>query len=497
MPAPRHHMDGYGRHAAPAATGPDDRPPRETTLKIGREGRTLSVYPAEAGYELQPELDFLTYRALEPNVFFSARFLAPAMPRLEDRLVRLLVMRDASERRSRLRFLMPFSVERPGFAVGPSIMRAWSNSYGPIGTPLLDAEEAAATLDDLLEGLSTKALGLPQVLVLPDLRLDGATSALLRAVALSRNLPVAETLLEERPVLESALDGEAYLRQALSKNHLREMRRQWRHLESKGRLSYEVARQPAEIQERLEEFLALEASGWKGKRRSAMVSDRYRAAFAREAVTSLAEVDAVRIHTLDLDGAAIASMIVFVLSGEAYTWKTAFDEDFAGYSPGKLLMMRLTEWHLDDANILRSDSCAAPNHPIMSRLWQERMRMGTLVIGLDPRRDREVRQVSAQMHLYQNTRNLARKLREKVRSIARQRRLHGLNARPSHAFFPACFRPFRRLLLRRAVAIRGGRSCRWWSSAGCRRRRPPSDIRAPTGAPLPSRRSPPRAHCRR
>ena len=422
MSAPRHHAEGYGRYPAPTADNPQEKPARETTLKIGRERRTLSIYPAEAGYELQHELDFLTNRALEPNPFFSARFLAPAMPRLEDRSIRLLVMRDVSEKRSRLRFLMPFSVERPAFAVGPAIMRAWANPYGPIGTPLLDAEEAAGTLDDLLEGLSAKDLDLPPVLVLPDLRLDGATAGLLRAIAVSRSLPVAEALPQERPVLESHLDGEAYLERALSKNHLREMRRQWRGLESNGRLSYEVARQPSAIHERLEEFLALEATGWKGRRRSAMVSDRYRAAFAREAVTNLAEVDAVRIHTLDLDGAAIASMIVFVLSGEAYTWKTAFDENFARYSPGKLLMMRLTEWHLDDANIVRSDSCAAPNHPIMSRLWQERMRVGTLVVGLDPRRDREVRQVSAQLHLYQNTRNLARKLRDKVRSISRQRR---------------------------------------------------------------------------
>ena len=33
-----------------------------------------------------------------------------------------------------------------------------------------------------------------------------------------------------------------------------------------------------------------------------MVLDRYRAAFAREAITNLAEADSVRIHTLDLDG---------------------------------------------------------------------------------------------------------------------------------------------------------------------------------------------------
>ncbi len=164
----------------------------------------------------------------------------------------------------------------------------------------------------------------------------------------------------------------------------------------------------------MEEFLALEASGWKGQKRSAMVMDRLRSAFAREAITNLAEVDAVRIHTLDLDGRAIASMVVFIMAGEAYTWKTAYDERYARFSPGKLLMADLTEWHLDDANIQRTDSCAVPDHPIMSRFWREREEMGTLVIGLRPNADRDVRQAAAQLHMYRNTRNIARILRDKI-----------------------------------------------------------------------------------
>ncbi len=64
-----------------------------------------------------------------------------------------------------------------------------------------------------------------------------------------------------------------------------------------------------------------------------MVMDRFRAAFAREAITNLAEADAVRIHTLDFNGSAIASLIVLLMGGEAYTWKTAFNENFARYSP--------------------------------------------------------------------------------------------------------------------------------------------------------------------
>lgn len=396
-----------------------ERPIAEQEIEWGPAGRHLAIYNARAGYGLQEELDFLTNRAIEPNIFFSARFLAPAMPRLEDRLVRLLLIRDENESRSRMRLLLPFSVEKPGFSMGPSIIRVWANPFGPLGTPLVDAEGASGTLDNMLEGLARPGLALPDVIVFPDMRLDGDVASLLRAVAIGRGLTVTETGHHSRPMLESRLDAQDYLAKAISSHHRRDIERQWRRLSESGDLAYSVARQPREVRFQLEEFLTLEDSGWKGRRRTAMVADRYRAAFAREAVNSLAETDSVRIHALTLNGETIASMIVFISAGEAYTWKTAYDEDYAGYSPGKLLMHRLTEWHLDDVNILRTDSCAAPDHPVMSRFWTESAAMGTMVIGLKPNRDRDVRQVAAQLHIYQNTRNLARRLREKIRGLAK------------------------------------------------------------------------------
>lgn len=397
------------------------RPPSEIRIDVGRPGRQLCIYPARAGYELQTELDFLSNRAMEPNVFYTGRFLAPAMPRLEDRLVRLLLIRDEDEQRSRMRLLMPFSVEKPGFAVGPSIMRVWAHPFGPVGTPLVDAEGAAETLDDMLEALGGARSELPRVLVMPDMHLSGPVSELLRVVAIARGLPIAVTGEMERPMLQARIDGAAYLAETVSKSHLREMRRQWRLLGERGKLEYKVVRHPRDIRNGLETFLALEASGWKGRQKSAMVTDRYRAAFAREAVNNLAETDNVRIHTLELDGQVIATLVVFVIGGEAYTWKTAFDEAFAAHSPGKLLFQRLTEQHLDDPNIARTDSCAVPDHPIVSRMWAERSTMATLIIGLTPNADRDVRQVAAQLHLYRNTRNFARIMRERLRAVARRK----------------------------------------------------------------------------
>ncbi|MEQ9572033.1 MAG: GNAT family N-acetyltransferase [Nitratireductor sp.] len=379
--------------------------------------RRLAVYPASAGFDLVDELDFLCVRTVEPNIFFNPRFLAPAMPRLEDREVRLAVIRDGDRDKNRLRLLVPFSVEKPAVPLGVPAMRTWSSPFGPLGTPLVDRDDPVGVLEDFFSMLGRKHLNLPRVLILPDLRMDGPVARLIRTAAMGLDLPVVTTSHSMRPFLDSDLDGETYLRTSLKSHHVREFRRLKRRLAETGDLVYSVARQPDEIRNALETFLALEASGWKGRERTAMVIDRYRAAFAREAINRLAQRDLCRIHTLSLDGVAIASLIVFVEAGQAYTWKTAYDENHAAFSPGTLLMIEVTRQHLDDPNIEATDSCAVPDHPIMSRLWSERREMGTMVVGLAPDTDRLTRQAAGQIHLHRETRNLARILRRRIKGL--------------------------------------------------------------------------------
>mgnify|MGYP003549875234 CR=1 FL=1 len=148
-----------------------------------------------------------------------------------------------------------------------------------------------------------------------------------------------------------------------------------------------------------------------------MAIDRFRAAFAREALYCLAERDMCRIHTLDLNGKAVASLVVMRETGVAYTWKTAYDESFSRFSPGALLMIDVTKRLLDDPNIERADSLAVPDHPVMTRLWKERETMETLLIGLNPGADRAVRQAASQIALYRKTQNVARLVRNRIRDM--------------------------------------------------------------------------------
>lgn len=394
---------------------------RYEALATDRPLRRLAVYAAQAGFDLVDELDHLATRTIESNIFFNPRFLAPAMPRLEDREVRLAVIRDGDEERSRLRFLAPFSIERPAVPLGVPVIRLWSSQFGPLGTPLVDRDDPAGVIEDFLSMMARPHLRFPKVLVLPDLRLDGPVAGMLRTVVEMRDLPIETVDQVERPYLASDLDGDAYFKQALGSHHLREFRRLRRRLADRGDLQYRIARQPEEVRLALETFLALEAAGWKGRSRSAMAVDRFQAAFAREAVNRLAEEGLCRIHTLELDGKTIASLVVFVENGIGYTWKTAYDESLAAFSPGTLLMMDVTRTHLDDPNIQATDSCAIPDHPVMSRIWSERAPLGTVLVGLTPDADRAVRQATQQLHFYRESRNMARLMRDKLKRLIRKK----------------------------------------------------------------------------
>ncbi|TKT75238.1 GNAT family N-acetyltransferase [Aquamicrobium sp. LC103] len=384
-------------------------------IETARPPRRLAIYPASAGFDLVEELDFLCARSIEPNIFFNPRFLAPAMPRLEDREVHLAVIRDEDDFRSRLRLLLPFSIEKPAVPLGVTVMRAWSNPFGPLGTPLVDRDDPADVIEDFFGMLARPHLKLPKVFVMPDVRVDGSFAGMLRSLAASRNLPLTVTGEAARPFLESELAGDDYLKAALRPHHFREFRRQKRRLADLGALEYRIARQPEEIRLGIEDFLALETSGWKGRKRTAMAIDRYHAAFVREAAHRMAEQDLCRVHSLILDGRTIAVLVVFVEAGVAYTWKTAYDEDYAAFSPGTLLMVETTKTHLEDPNIDATDSCAIPDHPVMSRLWSERRTFCTFVVGLTPDADRATQQAAVQIHLYEETRNMARQLRKRLR----------------------------------------------------------------------------------
>ncbi|WP_062111469.1 GNAT family N-acetyltransferase [Aureimonas sp. AU40] len=390
---------------------------RETTDAVRLEGsRWISLYEPHAAFSLVDELQHLSRRAIEPNLFFEPRFLVPAMPRLDDKAVRLIVARDEAEGRSRLRFFMPFSVEAMASFGRRKVVRTWTHPFGRLGVPPLDTDDPDATAASLFDALRSPAKGLPPLLVLPDLPLEGPLARLLMRTALSRGLSMALSDRSSRAVLDASTgDPDTYLRRVLGPKRHRDHGRRLRLLKAQGALGFEAAGDERSVREAFEDFLYLEAAGWKGRAGSALLQDRHRAAFAREAVNGLAAQGGARVYSLRLNGEAIGSLVVLLSNGRGVAWKTAYDERFAKARPGALVAALATEAMIADPAIGFVDSCAVPDHGILNPLWPGRMEMGTLVVALDPAANGTVPTIAADLERHR------RRLRQRWQRRARLR----------------------------------------------------------------------------
>jgi len=144
----------------------------------------------------------------------------------------------------------------------------------------------------------------------------------------------------------------------------------------------DTAMLPPAIASGLADFLALEARGWKGRAGTAALDHGAIRRFVERAVTGLAGESKARIDRLRIGERTIATIVTLRSGATAWTWKIAYDEAFARFSPGVQLMMDLTESLLPDASLARVDSCAAPEHPMIDHLWRERLALADRLIGV-------------------------------------------------------------------------------------------------------------------
>lgn len=344
----------------------------------------------------------------EQNIFNHPAFLSPALEYFGADNCGLIHFETAQSS-----LLMPFQVKKAGLGFRKTLC-SWSNIYATQSTPLISDYAVTETFERFINALCAPEHRLPDTLLLPDVNLSGPFVKRVHEVALGMNLPLQIIRQEERPVLLSGPDPESYLTKAIGKNHLRDYRRLWRRLSETGTLNYRIVSDQTAVLEAFETFLALEAAGWKGKRGTAFLSKQRDADFACQAIRNLAEHNLVHIHTLMLDDRVMASLVVFIENDQAWTWKTAYDENLKAFSPGVLLMIEVLKNHLETPALRMTDSCAIPEHPVMSRLFHERQSFGTIILGLTDRSQASVDQITRQLNRYDRLRASLRTLSARV-----------------------------------------------------------------------------------
>ena len=176
----------------------------------------------------------------------------------------------------------------------------------------------------------------------------------------------------ERAWLRAGASYEDHLADALRGKKRKELRRQRARLEEAGALSEAVEEGAAGLDGWTDEFLVLEAEGWKGEAGTAMARREAEAAFLRGMLAGAAAVGALRRFSLRLDGRPVA-LVIGLASGDhgLYTYKIAHDPALSRYSPGVMAMLLVTRHVLGNGHAF-ADSCAAEGHPMIDSLWRDR-----------------------------------------------------------------------------------------------------------------------------
>jgi hypothetical protein len=192
----------------------------------------------------------------------------------------------------------------------------------------------------------------------------------------------------------------------------KKLRQDWNRLSAVGTVDVVNDRTPQGAAQAFETFLALEKASWKGAQGTALLSQPNDAAFVRQLLQNLAAGRNASVALLQVNGEAIAAQVLMYCGTTAYTWKTAFSADYGKYSPGALLIDKVTEELLSGPDIDAINSCAA-EASFMSQLWAGRRTMVDMLVDVGPGKSFGYRLEAGRQLSYRRLRDLRDWLRSR------------------------------------------------------------------------------------
>jgi CelD/BcsL family acetyltransferase involved in cellulose biosynthesis len=322
----------------------------------------------------------LAARALVPNVFYEPAFALAAAPVFGD--VGAVLVWSGTAPRKLLGFF-PARIETRRYGFSLPVLVGWTHAFAPFSVPLVEREAAEPVIAAWLAHVAGND-ALPGLLLLPYLPEEGPFAAALAAILRRAQMPAADFNHHTRALLAPGGNRSAYVEQALGPDQFRELRRTARRLNDLGALLFTTATEPDAVAAATEDFLALEASGRKGKSGASAACDDEVPGFIKVAMRGLAVEGKVAIDRVLLDGRPIAVAITLRSGDTAWLWKVAYDEALVHYSPGVMLAASLTKELVNDASIERTVSCIGENHRVTNRTWSEQLAVCDLMVSPRP-----------------------------------------------------------------------------------------------------------------
>jgi CelD/BcsL family acetyltransferase involved in cellulose biosynthesis len=378
--------------------------PADQDRRVGTQGSIamISVSICSPTMDIAAAWADLTKRA-SPNVFMNPAALTAANEMKFAQVHVLLAWEGEASRKLvglwalQMRKVAPF---------WPAVLEALPYNYAFLSSPVIDPAFGDEVVPAFLAAIE-KNPELPNVIDVPSFNAESSHyDAVLKALAArgGEQLRFAESA---RPFVAREVGVKR------SGSTRKKLRQDWNRLSALGSVDIVNEREPDAVRPAFESFLALEAGSWKGTQGTALLCDEKDAGFVRRLVSGLAEQGNASVALLRVDGLAIAAQVLLYCGTMAYTWKTAFNPDYAKYSPGALLIDKITEELFATSGIDAIDSCSAEGS-FMAQLWTGRRNMVDLLIDVGPGRSLRFTMEAGRQFGYRQLRDLRNRLRART-----------------------------------------------------------------------------------
>ena len=351
----------------------------------------LSIVTANSWVELEPYLsgwDTLAAAALEPNVFYESWMVKPALECFgsgqELRFVLVVADRPRESRQSSL-VVGFFPLERlrryKRFPI--SALALWRYVHCYLCTPLVHASYARECLAAFFRWLATDRRGasLLECTWIPG---EGPFHRLLMEYLAENRFP---SFLEEcycRALLSPRGSGQKYIDDVLSGERRRRLRKHEERLRQRGKVEYIALTAEDDARAWLEQFLCLEAAGWKGREGTALQCRDEDRRFFLDALLEAFRRARLVMMSLRLDGRPVALFCDLLAEPWSFVFKLTFDEEYGAFSPGALLELEKIRRLHERSTVRWVDSCNAPGSSLLKHLWADRRLIETLLIAPGP-----------------------------------------------------------------------------------------------------------------
>ncbi len=213
--------------------------------------------------------------------------------------------------------------------------------------PLLDAKVAQPALNALVEA----AAGLAPGLRIRWYRVRDGSPVLACLSTLEPRVRVVRPISTWGSLVQTT-GGWREFEAGLHRNFARNLRKGGNRAEREHSVAFRfVGGVEAQSPALLQQFLAVESSGWKGAAGTAIVCSPQLVAFYETLTRRLAQRGWLEWHTLEIDEKPVAAHLAVRLGDAVSLPKIGYDEEYARYGPGNLLFRELLVRSFDDPTV--------------------------------------------------------------------------------------------------------------------------------------------------